>query len=105
MTIARKGSRPVNVDGVAYRWSVRPRPSYSQGLANGPLTFAVVTDEAPGSTLVVTLDVARPDNWMLEPSSSVTPATVERAIRQALLDGWRPEQSGSAFALQIRTTS
>ena len=105
MTIARKGSRPIIVDGVAYRWSVRPRPSYSQGLANGSLTFAVVTDEAPGSTLVVTLDVARPDNWMHEPSASITPATVEGAIRQALLHGWRPEQTGSAFPLQIHAAA
>jgi len=105
MTIARKGSRPIKVDGVTYRWSVRPRPTYSQGLAQSPLTFAVVSDESPGSTLVVTLDVARPDNWVLGRSTSVTPATVEGAIRQALLDGWCPEQIGSAFPLQIRTTS
>ena len=100
MTIARKGSRLVHVDGVTYRWSLRPRPTYAQGLG-GALTFAVVDEASPGSTLVVTLDVARPDNWLGEPSASVTPATVERAIRKALSNGWRPGQNGGTFPLQM----
>jgi len=29
------------------------------------------------------------------------PATIERAIRQALSDGWRPAENGSAFALAV----
>jgi hypothetical protein len=32
MTLPRKGSRPITVDGVAYRWIVRRKPSYSQGI-------------------------------------------------------------------------
>ena len=101
MTIPQKGSRPLTVDGVRYRWSVRSRPTYSQGIGQGPLSFAVVNDDAPGSTLVVTLDAMRPDNWLQEPSAVVTPKMVELAIRKALADGWHAAQGGGAFALQF----
>jgi hypothetical protein len=101
MTIPRKGSRRLTVDGVPYRWSVRPRPTYSQGIGQSPLSFAVVNDHAPGSTLVVTLDAMRPDNWLQEPSAVVTPNMVELAIRKALSEGWHAQQGGGAFALQF----
>ena len=48
VTIPRKGSRPLTVDGVPYRWSVRSRPTCSQGIGQSPLSFAVVSDDAPG---------------------------------------------------------
>ena len=101
MTNPRKGSRPLVVDGTPYRWSVRARPTHSQGICQSPLTFAVVNDQSPGSTLVVTLDAMRPDNWLQQPGASVTPKLVERAIRKALSEGWRAEQCGGAFALQF----
>jgi hypothetical protein len=101
MTIARKGSRPLVVDGVAYRWSVRSRPTYDQALGDSPLTIAVVNDESPGSTLVVSMDGPRPDNWMRAPGVQVTPATIERAIRKALSHGWRSAQNGSPVLIAL----
>ena len=32
MTLARKGSRGILVDGIGYSWKVRHRPTDSQGL-------------------------------------------------------------------------
>jgi len=101
MTIRRKGSRPLTVDGVPYRWSVRSRPTYSRGIGQSPLSFAVVSDDAPGATLVVILDATRPDNWLQEPGAVVAPKMVELAIRKALADGWHAKQSGGAFALRF----
>jgi hypothetical protein len=40
MTLPRKGSRLITVDGTVYRWAVRPKPTYSQGLG-ATMTFAV----------------------------------------------------------------
>ena len=105
MTIPRKGSRLITVEGVAYRWSVRPRPTYSQGLGESPMTFAVVDDESPGSTLVVSLDTARPDNWLHQPAGAVTPAIVEHAIRMAIAAGWRARQDGAPFSLRFAEAS
>jgi hypothetical protein len=101
MSIARKGSRRIVVDGVTYRWSVRSRPTYAQALGWSPMTVAVVNDESPGTTLLVAFDVARPDNWMNQRSEPVTPASVERAIRTARSQGWRSTERGSPFAVAM----
>jgi hypothetical protein len=101
MAIAKKGSRRIVVDGVPFRWSVRPRPTYTQALAQGPLSFAVEMENSGHTTLVVTIDASRPDNWVLAQSSVVTPSLVERAIRQALNQGWRPTEKGSPYAIAL----
>ena len=104
MTISRKGSYPIDVNGVTYRWSVSPRLAFDQELANSSLTFVVVHPQFPGSPLVVEVNVAQPDNWVLERSASVTPAIVDHAIGMALSQGWRPAAKGEAFALRIRVS-
>jgi hypothetical protein len=42
------------------------------------------------TSLVVSVDAARPDNWMMADSRVISPSIVERAIRLALDQGWRP---------------
>lgn len=101
MAIQKTGSRRIVVDTVAYRWTVRPRPSYAQGLAQNPLSFVVELEHAGKTTLVVTTDVFRPDNWVLSRSGIVTPAVVERGIRKALQQGWQPAAQGSPHTLSI----
>ncbi|TXS41315.1 hypothetical protein EAO75_41800 [Streptomyces sp. uw30] len=49
MTLVRKGSRRIVVDGTAYRWRMRGRPAYVQGLAWSPCTFAVEHADTPGT--------------------------------------------------------
>jgi hypothetical protein len=102
MSIARKGSRRIIVESTAYRWAIRPRPTYRQGLAQGNLRFAVALEEGGRTTLLVTLGAARPDNWMMAEASIVSPSIVERAIRLSLQQGWRPGEAGSAFALSMQ---
>jgi len=101
MTIPRKGSRPIIVEGTTYRWMVRPRPTHAQGVGESALTFAVARENDSGSTLVVTTGAARPDNWLHLPGTTVTPELVEQAIRTARSNGWRAEQDGSAFKLNM----
>jgi len=101
MTISRKGSRRVLVDGVPYRWTVRPSPSYSQALAQSPMSFAVVNESSPGSTLVVQMNGPRPDNWLKEPGITVTPSVVQQAVRSALARGWRATERGAPYILEF----
>jgi hypothetical protein len=54
MALVRRGSRRIVVDGTVYRWRLRGRPAYFQGLAWSPCTFAVEHADTPGTTLVVT---------------------------------------------------
>ena len=101
MTISRKGSYPIDVNGVTYRWSVSPRRAFEEELGNSSLTFVVVHAQLPASPLVVALDGARPDNLVLERSASVTPEIVDRAIRKALAQGWQRVQEDGVFHLNI----
>jgi len=76
MALVRKGSRRIDVDGVTYRWRVRRKPTYEQGLCRSPLTYAVERADIAGSALIVTTALLHPNNWFGQPSTSVRPADV-----------------------------
>jgi hypothetical protein len=99
MTLARKGTRPITVDDVPYRWKVRHKPSYGQGIGESSMIFAVERADRPGTTLVVSLPWAHPSNWLGLPSGAVRPSMVADAIRCALAQGWQPSQPGPTFVL------
>ena len=101
MTISRKGSRRVVVDGVPYRWTVRPSPSYLQALAQNPLSFAVADESSAGTTLIVQLSGPRPEKWLTEPEATVTPVIIQQAVRSALARGWRATQRGAPYILEL----
>lgn len=102
MAIPKKGSRTITVDGVAYRWRIRRKPTYDQGLAHSALTFAVELAQDPGSVLVVTTDSVRPDNWVVVPGKTIRPVEVTDTIRTALRQGWRPHLPGPTTRLPGR---
>ncbi|MET8827537.1 hypothetical protein ABZX40_16450 [Streptomyces sp. NPDC004610] len=100
MALARKGSRRIVVDGTVYRWRLRSRPTYLQGLAWSPYSFAVEqADDVPGTTLVVTTDQPHPSNWIGREAEPILPSGVAAAIRLALSEGWTPTAPGPAFHL------
>ena len=101
MSLTQKGSRHIVVEGVTYRWLVRSKPTYCQGLTWGSASFAVELENSGQSTLVVTLDAPRPDNWVGEQGLAITPSLVSQAIKQALERGWKPETKGSAYELAL----
>lgn len=95
MAIAKKGSRIIVVGKIEYRWSIRRKPSYAQGLCESPLTAAIELAELPGATLIVSFPTSRPDNWLGQNSMSVTPQQhIASSIVQALQAGWQPGQPG-----------
>jgi hypothetical protein len=90
MALVKKGSRLLTLDGVAFRWTVRRKPSYCQANAWTPLTFAVEQADVHGAILIVSLPAAHPRNWMGARTMAVRPRTIAKAIRQGLSSGWRP---------------
>src|SRR5262245_11353517 len=101
MTLARKGARRIVVDGVAFSWTVRRRPTYSQANGWSPVAFGAQQGQDAGAVLVVSLPFAHAGNWMGLPSMAVRPAQVAAGIRRALADGWQPSAPGPAFTLTL----
>lgn len=103
MALPKKGSRRITVEGRAFRWSIRPKPTYAQGAFASPMAFAVEAAERPGRALHVKLALPRPDNWLEQTTSPVTPSDVEKFIRRALAAGWNPQEPGPPFEIAERT--
>lgn len=101
MALGRKGARRIVVDGTAYRWRLRRRPTYFQGLAWSPCTFAIEHADTSGTTLVVTTDQPHPSNWIGCEAKAVLPSDVAQAIECALREGWNPTAPGSPFSLDL----
>ncbi|MFD3780324.1 hypothetical protein [Streptomyces sp. NPDC058612] len=101
MALNKKGSRRITVDGAAYRWRIRRKPSYMQGLCWTPLAYAVelADDDRPGRKLVVTIGQPHPSNWLGVEAEPVRPACVAASIREAQAQGWDPAEPGSPFLL------
>ncbi|MGQ4329143.1 hypothetical protein [Streptomyces hayashii] len=99
MALVGKGSRRIVVDGTVYRWRLRGRPTYCQGLAWSPCTFAVEHANTPGTTLVVITDQPHPSNSIGREAEPVLPSGVAAAVRLALREGWTPTVPGSSFHL------
>ncbi|GAB2888953.1 hypothetical protein ACCI51_19170 [Microbulbifer echini] len=97
MAISKKGSRKIIVDSVEYRWTIRSKPTYSQGAFGDDMTAAVELAECPGQVLSITFPWIRCDSWIGNLEKPVTPKDIEASIQTALQNGWRPELKGSAF--------
>ncbi|TWU05391.1 hypothetical protein Poly21_57080 [Allorhodopirellula heiligendammensis] len=69
MAFPLKGSTAISVDGVAYRWRIRSRPTYDQQV-DAPMTFAVQATGDPHCVLHVTTNRVRPDRAPMAPSLS-----------------------------------
>lgn len=112
MALTSKGSRSLIVDGIAYRWSVRRKPTYCQEMGWSNLSFAVETANGGLCTLHVITEAPRADSVAAStdelpgsPSMVVTPALVAHSIRLALQQGWQPQQRGSACELRLTFTA
>ena len=99
VAVVRKGSRRIVVDGRAYRWQLRSRPSYGQALCETPCTYAVEDYDRPGRTLVVTTNQPHSSNWLDRPAEPILPREVARTIRLAVERGWDPSSSGAPYSL------
>ncbi|MBN8231084.1 hypothetical protein JYK02_26540 [Corallococcus macrosporus] len=98
MSLPRKGSRRVEVDGTEYLWHIRRKPTHFQADFAGPMNLAVqALSEGPRRVLVVRLGISRPDNWIVPHQTGITTAMVREMIRRALRAGWKPLGAGPPF--------
>jgi len=103
MTVRKKGSRRIVVDGVEYLWRFPRRPA--SGAWDGTSGFTVAIQRADRTGSVLALCIARPHPTIIRlwGSSvfSLLPSQVAAAIRQALEAGWQPGELGSDFGLTV----
>jgi hypothetical protein len=78
MTLARKGTRTIVVDGVPYRWTVVPDDEPGLGIV-------VEHAEVPAQRLV---------HWV-DHGTIISPRLVREAIVEGLRAGWAPTAKGS----------
>ena len=83
MTMPRRGSRPIDVEGHALRWWYR-LPACGSADCPQDWPHVVIADASRAGAVIA----------FVVPSGhgAVTPADVARAARAALADGWQPGQ-------------
>jgi hypothetical protein len=66
------------------------------------MTVAIerLADE-PGTVLLVSLSVSRPDNWIEPHQTALTPTVVREVITLALRAGWDPDAKGGAYEYEF----
>jgi hypothetical protein len=98
MGLPKKGLRTIEVEGKRYGWLIRKKPTYSQGVFECAMAIGIqeLDCETP-KVLHVLLNISRPDNWIQEHKTAITPAIVENIIRSAKENGWACNDGGSPF--------
>lgn len=105
MSLPKKGSRTIEIETGNYRWLIRKKPTYDQGLAWSTMTVAIESmDEDARSVLIVHTGIYRPDNWVKSNQTAVTPGVIRKMILAAIEDGWEQDKSGTFhFKYQLIT--
>ncbi|MEG5138036.1 MULTISPECIES: hypothetical protein [unclassified Microcoleus] len=128
MSIPKKGTRKIIVDGEPFVWLIRRQATNIQAESGcGNLHVAVEHAEESGGVLVIRTDRPHPQGWSrtncefipIKPAEGappevkvwqiistqevkpVKPSDVAQWIRQAMQLGWQPTRSGIPFQLQI----
>ncbi|MFC7650030.1 hypothetical protein ACFQX6_64120 [Streptosporangium lutulentum] len=94
MAIPKKGSRLISVDGTAYRWRIRHKPTYCQGNGWGSLTYAVEPAGRRGRVLLVELPCSRSDAWLGERTMTVRQLSWRRPYGEPLTAAGIPHRQG-----------
>jgi len=101
MAIPKKGSRKIVVDGIAYRWRIRWKPSIStQDCFSAGLTAAVELYDEPRGVLMICFTHSSYKHYPSMQIEPVTPTHVKTAIETAIEKGWIPADKGSFDLLQ-----
>jgi hypothetical protein len=102
MATAQKGLRRIVIDGTAYAWRIRRKPTHFQSdYGNGRLHVAVQLAQEPRSVLVIHTDRPHPADWGTDGVVPVTPADLADWVRQAIEIGWDPLARGPQFRVKL----
>jgi hypothetical protein len=102
LTLARKRSSPISVDGIDFRWAVS-----SRSLASTDNVLLVVQSDDNGQRLVVTVPCR--DFWLHIQSppapdfnyDAVTPSLVRAIMLAARDSGWTPDKPGAELRFDL----
>ena len=99
MSIPRKGSRRIVVDGVPYMWRIRRKAARSQ---TGPrvLHVLVALAQRRGRTLSIVTSRSHPGDRAKVRELPVSHADIAAWVRLALDTGWDPCARGAPFMLR-----
>lgn len=88
MTLPKKGSRLISVDGVSYRWLVTGNDMV--------IDVIVEQDEANGQKLKSQFKYHdhAPDGSSTAQRRTISPETIHQLISQAIKQGWQPGTPG-----------
>jgi hypothetical protein len=104
MSLPRKSSRKIVVDGRHYRW-VAAYERVTHCSAACPLRLVVEQQDRDGQTLIARFanssgkDEAGRDWVFPRYGAEITPGVVADIIRAGLAAGWHPEESGRPFEM------
>ncbi|MGL5807086.1 MAG: hypothetical protein ACRC2R_04055 [Xenococcaceae cyanobacterium] len=129
MSIPKKGTRKITVEGESFIWLIRRQATNAQvDYLEGCIHVAVEHSDKPGSVLVIVTDRLHPQIhnlvhsefvpvqpqdeskkirvWRSEKNHSttitpVTPLDVKLWIKQAMQLGWLPKKSGITFKVKV----
>lgn len=105
MALNRKKSRPIEVNGVVFRYVVSAGPDDGNG--EFPLTLIVQNQTGEGAYLRATGVITR-NHWLDCPNAReegayqlILPSHVSATIEEALIRGWVPTERGREFRCEI----
>lgn len=81
MSIARRGSRQINVDGAPLRWSYRLAYCGSSTCSQDPPHVVISHESRQGMVIISYLD---------SDGAPVTPKMIAEIARRAMARGWQP---------------
>jgi hypothetical protein len=103
MSIPKKGTRKIIVDGEPFVWLIRRQPTYTQECFHGGNLHVAVDRVAKlGSVLVIITDRPHPQGLASKQEvKPVTPSDVTQWMQQAMQLGWQPQLPGKTFQVRI----
>ena len=102
MSIPKKGTRKIIVDGQPFIWLIRRQATNMQAdYGCGNLHVAVQHAEEPGGRVSYHHHRHHPQCWGTNEVRPVTPSDAAQWIRQAMQFGWQPQLPGITFEVRI----
>lgn len=103
MSIPRKGSRKIVIQGEEFRWLVRRKATSSQvDYGSGKIHVAIEHGQEKGATLHVETDRPHPKDWSTLKVEPITPLDVSRWVLLAIQKGWRPKAAGATYKIHVK---
>jgi hypothetical protein len=103
MAFPKAGSRRILIDGVAYCWRIRRKPTRLQAdYGSGRLHVAVQLASAAGTTLELFTDRPHPGDWATSKVTPVLPSDVAIWVRHAIALGWQPGRRGPQAYFRVK---